>query len=133
MLEKYYKYKVLYKEYIIIMKYGNFYETIDNDALIMSSIFNYKINKLSNTFKVGFPINTLDNVINKLNDLNINYIVLDGIKKEFKNNNYNNYIFDKDIINYNLTVINEINNYLINNILNNISNKLERISEIIHE
>ena len=54
----------------------------------MSSIFNYKINKLSNTFKVGFPINTLDNVINKLNDLNINYIVLDGIKKEFKNNNY---------------------------------------------
>ncbi|MGM9850505.1 MAG: hypothetical protein ACI31V_06380 [Bacilli bacterium] len=133
MLEKYYKYKVLYKEYIIIMKYGNFYETIDNDALIMSSIFNYKINKLSNTFKVGFSINTLDNVINKLNDLNINYIVLDGIKKEFKNNNYNNYIFDKDIINYNLTVINEINNYLINNILNNISNKLERISEIIHE
>lgn len=133
MLEKYYKYKVLYKEYIIIMKYGNFYETIDNDALIMSCIFNYKINKLSNTFKVGFPINTLDNVINKLNDLNINYIVLDGIKKEFKNNNYNNYIFDKDIINYNLTVINEINNYLINNILNNISNKLERISEIIHE
>lgn len=133
MLEKYYKYKVLYKEYIIIMKYGNFYETIDNDALIMSSIFNYKINKLSNTFKVGFPINTLDYVINKLNDLNINYIVLDGIKKEFKNNNYNNYIFDKDIINYNLTVINEINNYLINNILNNISNKLEGISEIIHE
>ena len=133
MLEKYYKYKVLYKEYIIIMKYGNFYETIDNDALIMSSIFNYKINKLSNTFKVGFPINTLDNVINKLNDLNINYVVLDGIKKEFKNNNYNNYIFDKDIINYNLIVINEINNYLINNILNNISNKLERINEIIHE
>lgn len=133
MLEKYYKYKVLYKDYIIIMKYGNFYETIDNDALIISSIFNYKINKLSNTFKVGFPINTLDNVINKLNDLNINYIVLDGIKKEFKNNNYNNYIFDKDIINYNLIVINEINNYLINNILNNITNKLERISKIIHE
>ena len=111
MLEKYYKYKVLYKEYIIIMKYGNFYETIDNDALIMSSIFNYKINKLSNTFKVGFPINTLDNVINKLNDLNINYVVLDGIKKEFKNNNYNNYIFDKDIINYNLIVIKFYNNY----------------------
>ena len=133
MLEKYYKYKVLYKDYIIIMKYGNFYETIDNDALIINSIFNYKINKLSNTFKVGFPINTLDNIINKLNDLNINYIVLGGIKKEFKNNTYNNYKFDKDLINYNLIIINEINNYLTNNILNNITNKLERISEIISE
>ena len=51
MLENYYKNKVLYKDYIIIMKYGNFYETIDNDALIMNSIFNYKLNKLSNTFK----------------------------------------------------------------------------------
>ena len=101
MLEKYYKYKVLYKDYIIIMKYGNFYETVDNDALIMSSIFNYKINRLSNTFKVGFPINALDSVIDKLNDKCINYIIIDGIKKEFKNNNYNNYIFDKDIINYN--------------------------------
>ena len=133
MLENYYKNKVLYKDYIIIMKYGNFYETIDNDALIMSSIFKYKINKLSNTFKVGFPINNLDNVLNILNEKSINYIVLDNIKKEFKNNNYNNYKFDKDVINYNLILINDINKYLTNNILNNIGNKLERICEIINE
>lgn len=138
MLEKYYTYKVKYKEYIIMMKYGNFYEILGNDALIMNKFFNYKISKLSNTFKVGFPISSLENIINKLNNYSINYIVIDKEriekKKKFELNNYNNYRFDENIINYNLIVISEITKYLTDNILSeNISSKLEKIKEIINE
>jgi len=77
MLEKYYTYKVKYKEYIIMMKYGNFYEILGNDALIMNKFFNYKISKLSNTFKVVFPVSSLDNIISRLNNYMINYLVVD--------------------------------------------------------
>lgn len=137
MLEKYYKYKVKYCDYIIMFKYGNFYETFSNDALIMNSIFNYKISKLSNTFKVGFPISSLENIIEKLNEKSINYVVLnkeETINKKFDNNNYKKYNFNTDIINYNTLLINEIEKYLNDNLLKSeISSKLEKIKEIIDE
>ena len=138
MLEKYYTYKMKYKEYIIMMKYGNFYEILGNDALIMNKLLNYKISKLSNTFKVVFPTSSLENIINKLNNYSINCIVIDKEKienkKEFEFNNYNNYQFDENIINYNLIVISGITKYLTDNILKeNISSKLETIKEIINE
>ena len=62
MLEKYYKYKIDYKEYLILIKCGNFYECIDKDAFIMHKIFNYKLKKVSNTVKVGFPISNLNKI-----------------------------------------------------------------------
>ena len=138
MLEKYYTYKLKYKEYIVMLKYGNFYEILGNDALIMNKFFNYKISKLSNTFKVGFPVSSLENIINKLNNYSINYIVIDKEKitkkKEFELNNYSNYEFDENILNYNLIVISEITKYLNDNLLSDtITSKLEKIKEIINE
>ena len=138
MLENYYMYKVKYKEYVIMMKYGSFYETLSNDSLIMNSLFGYKLNKLSNTFKVGFPVSKIDNVIECLEKENINYVVLDKeiVYKthEFDNNNYNKFNFDEDSIKYNSIVIDEINKYLTNNLLNSdITLKLEKIREIINE
>ena len=138
MLEKYYTYKVKYKEYIVMLKYGNFYEILGNDALIINKLFGYKLNKLSNTFKVGFPVSSLENIINKLNNYSINYIVIDKEKitkkKEFELNNYSNYEFDENILNYNLIVISEITKYLNDNLLSDtITSKLEKIKEIINE
>lgn len=135
MIENYYKYKVKYKDYIIMMKYGNFYETLDNDALIMNKLFDYKLTKLSNTFKVGFPILSLNSVLDKLNKYSINYIVIDeDIISEFEINNYSNYSFDLNIIKYNLLTIKEITKYLNDNLLNNnITSKLDRIKDIIYE
>ena len=138
MLEKYYMYRVKYKDYVIIMKYGSFYETIDNDALIINSIFKYKINKLKNTFKVGFPISNINYIISKLDELNINYIVIDNndilYNNSFSNNHYIDYNFNINAIQYNLIVIDDIVKYLMDNLLNNnISNKLDKIKEIISE
>ena len=138
MLEKYYMYKIKYKEYIIMLKYGNFYEILGNDALIINNLFGYKINKLSNTFKVGFPVSSINNVVSKLNNYNINYIVIDKeeiIKiRDFEMNNYNKYIFDETTLKYNLLVISEITKYLNDNLFDeNITRKLEKIKEIINE
>lgn len=138
MLEKYYMYKTKYREYIVMLKYGNFYEILGNDALIMNKIFNYKLNKLSNTFKVGFPVSSLDNIINKLNDYFINYIVIDKSeitkRKDFDSNNYDKYTFDENTLKYNLILVNEITKYLNDNLQDeNITIKLEKIKEIINE
>ena len=98
MLEKYYMYRVKYMNYIIIIKYGNFYETFDKDALIINKLFDYKINKLKNTFKVGFPISSINNIISKLDNCSINYVVIDNENivnnKVFGNNHYSDYFFN---------------------------------------
>ena len=73
-------YKIKYKEYIVMLKYGNFYEILGKDALIINKLFWYKLNKLSNTFKVVFPVSSLDNIISRLNNYMINYLVVDRDK-----------------------------------------------------
>ena len=132
MIEKFYKYKLRYKDYILLIKCCSFYEVIDNDALIINKIFNYKLKKLSNTFKVGFPISSLDNIIKRLDQESINYVVIDNdLKiKEQVINNYDKYIFDNKQIYYNLIRIENISNDLASNILN-IDNKLNEIEKVL--
>ena len=87
-IDKYYKYRLLYSDYIIIIKCGIFYECLAKDALIMNNLFNYKLNRLSNMFKIGFPLKSLDKVISVLDKKRINYIVINDkiVLKEYKNN-----------------------------------------------
>ena len=134
MLEKYYKYKLDYRNYIILIKCGSFYEVLDKDAFIMNKIMGYKLKKLSNTFKAGFPINSLNKVLNKLNESSINYILVEDkitLKKEFKNNNYLNYHFESNTIMYNKIRIEKIVKYLNDNILS-VSDKLDQIEKVIN-
>lgn len=136
MLEKYYKYKIDYKEYVLLFKYGNFYETFDNDAYIISKLFNYKLVKMKDTFRCGFPINSLSYVLDNLCGMSINFIVIDKdtIKeREFESNCYSNYKMD-DNIKYNINSINNIIKYLNDNYSNiEINDKLKKIEGIINE
>ena len=103
MLEKYYKYKLDYRNYLILIKIGSFYECFDKDALIINKLFNYKLKRINNSFKLGFPIKAIDKIILKLNKKNINYLIVDEkiIKKEFKESNYLKYNFNMEEILYN--------------------------------
>ena len=77
---------------IILRKVGGFYQTFDNDALIISYLFDYKINN----YRCGFPIGALNKVINVLEEKNINYIIKsdEEVEKDFKRKNFGiNYIF----------------------------------------
>ena len=134
MLEKYYKYKLDYRDYLLLLKFGSFYESIDNDAFIMNKIFNYKLKKLSNTFKSGFPISSLNKVLDKLNECHINYIVIDDdivLKKDFKNNNYSNYIFNDKEIFYNSLRVEKIIKFLNDNVGSDINDQLSEIEKIL--
>lgn len=70
--------KLDYKEYVILFKSGNFYIAFDEDSIILNKIFNYKIVDLKNNVKNGFPISKLDIIINRLKDMNINYIIVEN-------------------------------------------------------
>lgn len=109
MIEKYYKYKLDHKDSIIFIDVGSFYETLDNDALIINKIFNYKITLFSSLLKVGFPKSKIDDIKEKLNELKINYYVINQEEiKEFLNNKYNEYKFDNQVVYYKLMKINSI-------------------------
>ena len=134
MLEKYYKYKVRYNDYVLLIKIGNFYEIFDIDSLIMNQMFNYKLKPIKDTFKCGFPISSLDNVISTLDLNKVNYLVIDDdikINKDFEENNYKNYDLNINILKYNYFRINNIINYLNDNITNDISDKLDLFEDII--
>ena len=136
MIEKYYKYKSKYQSYIILLEIGAFYEVIGVDALIINYLFGYKLKKLSNTFKCGFPINKLEIIIKELGKNSINYVIVknDEIKEkqEFETNNYNNFSFNEGIVFYNFMRIEKISNILSANIINqNLDEKLSKIEEIL--
>lgn len=99
LIETYSMHKIKYPKYVIMIKCGNFYEVIGEEAYIINNLFDYKIKEFCNTKKVGFPIISYNKVTSKLNDFKINYLTIDDgtTKKKFKNNNYDKYIGSLDI------------------------------------
>ena len=132
MLETYYKYRMEYKDFLLFIKVGNFYEVFDKDGLILNKLFGYKIKKVKDTIKVGFPLSRLDYILKLIG--NINYVVIDNTlieKKEFDNNKYKDYNFDINSIILNSIKIDriyeELNNRLLDNNTDDIITKIEVI------
>lgn len=98
-LDIYFNYKARYNDYIIIYPVGTFYNILGDDTLIISNLLGYQVKMHCDIPKVGFPINSLEKVLYKLDTNKINYILLekkDGIiqvnlRKRFKYNKYNEY------------------------------------------
>lgn len=136
MLEKYYKYKIENKEFIVMIKFGNFYEMFDKDAVIASKLLGYKLSKISDTVKCGFPISSLEKVLKKLNIENVNYVVIENdkiiIKKEFDKNIYTTFDFDINNIKYNFIRISKITKYLNDNAYAEMNEFLGKIESLIN-
>lgn len=104
---------------------GIFFETYDNDAIILNYLFNYKI---TGSNRVGFPNTALSKVINTLESKKIDYSLyyLNGLKEEHhtKPNNYDK-VLNKALANYDInkkiediiTKINKLDNIKLNNLL----------------
>ena len=120
MYEKYLNIKKDYKNYIVLIKKGNFYYSYDEDALVINYLFDYKI--INN--KVGFPINTINKVLNILKKEDISSVVLEGndikINKILENERYSEVLglsYDKlERIECENKLIEMIKNILKNNI-----------------
>ena len=132
--ELYNKYKFDYKDYILLIKGANFYICLNNDAIVMNNIFNYKIKESTNFIKVGFPINSELKVKNYLDTIKVNYVVIDKEiidKRKFQNNKYNEYNSKYNYRAY-LNRIKRINDILKSNLNNNnISSILDEIEEVL--
>lgn len=81
--------KEVHKEYVIIIKVGNFYNCYGKDSYIISYLLGYRINIIeSNIYNCSFPKSAYNKVLAILEKNKINYITLD------KRNNYD--VEDKD-------------------------------------
>lgn len=134
MKNKYEFYKLEYKNYIILFKCGNFYISINDDALIMNNIFNHKIVDIGSFIKTGFPISSLYKIMTELENKQINYLIIDKEiinKNKFKNNNYSNYLTNNNY-NFIFNRINRINKLLKDNLTNsNMDSILDKVERII--
>ena len=74
MKEKYETYKRQYNNYIILFKQGNFYLSMNDDAIVLNNLFHYKIKAVTNFIKTGkiiiidsYTDNTLLDIVKRLN------------------------------------------------------------------
>ena len=112
-IDKYLKFKEMYKDHIIIIKSGNFYYTFLDDTYILNYLFGYQIREN----KIGFPLTAKAKVKSVLNRNNINLIeVIDDYAYilESKNNNA-----------YQETLKAAKSNILISNMLNNLMSAID--------
>ena len=134
---KYEELKKIYNDYLIIMKCGSFYLTLNDDALVLNKICNYKINHSTNFIKSGFPISIISKVEEILTKNSVNYIIVDqdiSAKNKFKNNSYNDYLLNEKKKDFLIRRIDYINTILKNNIENkNIKNIISNIEDVLCE
>ena len=70
-----------------LRRVGKFYQAYEDDAYVIHAIMGYNVSN----GRIGFPINSLGKVQNKLEEYKVNYQVIDKDNitdsKDFKNNN----------------------------------------------
>lgn len=132
--EKYTEYKKTYKKYVLLIKCGNFYLCLNDDAIVLSNIFKFKILESSNFIKCGFPLISLCKIEKKLEELEINYVIINSDivhKEKYNNNKYNRYLV-KNNYDIFLNRINKINSILKNNLSSKeIVDTLNKIEDIV--
>lgn len=92
MKQKDFRVKGRYKDYIVLVKSGNFRNAFYGDALIIHFLTGYSFTN----YHVGFPSKVLDKVLNRVRNLNINFILVyeldDIVKYEYPSNSYTFYL-----------------------------------------
>lgn len=87
-IDKYLKFKEMYKDHVVIIKSGNFYYTFLDDTYILNYFFGYQIREN----KIGFPLNAKAKVKSVLNRNNVNLIeVIDDYAYILESKNANTY------------------------------------------
>ena len=74
--------KLIHKFDIVFIRVGTFYQVYGKDSYIISYLFDYKIKFVEKISTCGFPKNSINRIMAKLEELKINYIIVD------KKNNY---------------------------------------------
>lgn len=135
--------KEKYPQKLVLIRIGNFYHAHGKDAYIMSYLFGYRLKIVEREDQTcGFPIDSILKIKNKLEEKNIDYVLLD--KKEdykeiekFDNGESNLYykVYEKSRKYVNLkNRIDNIYDMLIEEIeMEYIKEKIDKIEGILYE
>lgn len=100
--EKYFDLKSKNKDFIVIIKNGIFYNVLGRNCYIIKNILGYKVSNFGGTIKAGFPIRSLNKVLDTLDKLKINYLVYESeivLKAHYNSENYELFLKDNLSIN----------------------------------
>lgn len=100
--EKYFDLKSKNKDFIVIIKNGIFYNVLGRDCYIIKNILGYKVSNFGGTIKAGFPIRSLNKVLDTLDKLKINYLVYESeivLKAHYNSEKYELFLKDNLSIN----------------------------------
>ena len=84
LLEEFNKVKVENKKCIVFVKSGVFYISLGIDAYILNHILKLKLTDMSNTKRVGIPINSIEKYIGLMQNYDIPYVIVDNGKIVYK-------------------------------------------------
>lgn len=95
--------KAIHPNYMILYKSGEFYKAFGKDAYILSYLCDYRIKIIENNVAIcGFPVSTIYKVRVKIEEKNINYMLIDprnnyqvDVIEDFKNLNEYEKQFEK--------------------------------------
>lgn len=90
--------KTIHPDSIILTKVGNFYNVYGKDSYIMCYLFGYKQKEAEGIVCCGFPTESINKVMAKLENKKINYLIVDR---------RNNYDVDEMCDNKNLNTYNQ--------------------------
>ena len=129
--------KELFPDYIILLKVGTFVDSYNDDAYIMSYLFQYKLKTLGSLDTTcGFPTSSMNHIKEVLESRNINYLIVDKKlgyeeveKMNFKKKNKYDEILKK--ANEYIDKINRIQK--INIYLNKYPDKISKVEEVLYE
>ena len=130
--------KSIHPESVVMVKVGKFYNVYGRDSYILSYLFGYKLKEIEKVSACGFPVESINKVMAKLENKKINYLLLDrrnnyDLDEISDNKNLNTYIKTyekaKEYINAKNRV-NSITDYLLHNLNNKkLINQIEKVIE----
>lgn len=82
----YEKVKLKNSDSIVINKQGRFYISYGIDAKMLNYLFGYELKEIEE--QIGVRFIKIDKVLEKLDNLKINYVVVDIESKKYRNNRY---------------------------------------------
>lgn len=91
--------KSIHPDSVVLVKVGKFYNVYGRDSYIISYLFGYKLKEIENVSTCGFPVESINKVMAKLENKKINYLMVDR---------RNNYDVDEESDNKNLNTYNKI-------------------------
>ena len=90
--------KSIHPDSIILVKVGKFYNVYGKDSYILSYFFFFLLKELDGIVSCGFPIESINKIMAKLENKKINYLIVDR---------RNNYDVDEFYDNKNLKIYNQ--------------------------